>query len=141
MLNQLRGDKDEDGNRPSQDGGVNCAVETSLIKLCDRVDKILEADTRWDLQAHGQLEKKLNEVYSKHLELLETQKEAFEEMTAPHKDVKPTFVLLKDGRWAAMIGDTTDPTKCLVGVGDSAAEALEDFRVKFYKRKNEKTDL
>jgi len=126
-------------------GEARAAAETTLIKVCDRLDTILDEKERWGIAYQLSLEKMFIESAKRSrilaerqlkMFLMETQKaeaqrDAALEVKSPHFRYKPTLFALKDGGWAAFLGDENDLDHGITGVGASPAEALKAFDMVF----------
>lgn len=128
----------QDNPGGSLDGGSRMAAENTLVNICSRLDSILADSERWGIKTLEALEKKCDEVYTAHLDLMAQQKIAVQAMQAPHKSHTPTLLRLDDGRWTAILGDIRSPS-VIVGVGQSPAEAIADFDEIFKGRKSSVT--
>lgn len=113
------------------DGGVKSSVETTLIKLCNRLDSMLDDESRWGLAIHNSAEAALCGVYEQHAKMLTEQTKAYAEISSPHHRYKPQLVKMSDGSWLAFAGNPHDIDNALCGVGDSPAMALEAFDALF----------
>lgn len=137
MLQALLNPEREHENIPgvkSMAGEAHVAAENTFIKVCERLDAILEDKRRWGIAYQLNLEKQYNEQHAASLALVNAQREMAEqqktsaaEVTAPHFRYKPMLVKLEEGGWAAFLGDVNDLDKGILGVGADPAAALKSF--------------
>lgn len=118
------------------DGGAKCAVETTMINLCNRFDTLLKDDSRWSLTTQKGLEKSVRALYDAQTEALRAQTVAYKQSTAPHVRFKPVLVKMKDGSWLAFHGNPADLENALCGAGDCPAAAIEAFDCLFSGQTN-----
>ncbi len=132
------------GSRPLP-GESRHSAETTLIKVCSRLDQIVEDSRRWGIDFQLALEKlylesskrseilaeKQTQLMEAELQRAEAQKTAALEVQSPHFRYKPTLFSLKDGGWAAFLGDPNDLDHGIVGVGANPADALRAFDLVF----------
>ena len=111
-----------------QNSEARIALENTLIKACDRLDKILSDDQRWTIEYQKNLEAEFNKSHAENLKFLEAQRKASEEISTPHFQWRPTLLKSADGKmWVALLGDPQDPSKGIVGIGRTPEEALAEF--------------
>lgn len=134
VASQIHGPRtDDDGSARGGaiDGGAKCAVETTMINLCDRFDAILKEESRWSLDTQRGLEESVKALYDAQTAALRAQEAAFKESHAPHTKYNPKIVKMLDGSWLAFHGNPADLENALCGVGDCPASALEAFDALF----------
>jgi hypothetical protein len=93
---------DEDGPQKTE-GSI--AAESTMIAACERLDKILISDTRWDITD--------------------------EQLPPPHIRLKATLCKFGEG-WLAFYGDINYLDKSLIGYGDTPQLALKCFDSMYY---------
>ena len=125
------------GARPLP-GEARLAAETTLIKVCSRLDDILDNNQRWGIDFQLRLEKIFTESNARQRKWVEeditrsiSQRLAADEVRSPHFRYRPILFELKDGTWAAFLGDQNDLAHGIVGNGASPAEALKEFDLVF----------
>ncbi len=118
-----------EGDGKGMDGGAKMALENTLVKLCERMESILDDQTRWSLVPQKNLEAQLSEVYATHLSVLKEQKTQLALVNAPHSRFSPTIMQMPDGSWAAFLGEPHEPL--IAGVGKSPEQALLSFDAAF----------
>lgn len=106
------------------DGEAALAAQTTFINVCDRLDKIVADESRWSLDAQKTLEASAAEVYEHHKALLREQIIATRTLSSPHNRYRPTLYKLKDGTYAAILGDINDLENAITAVGDSPLAAM-----------------
>jgi hypothetical protein len=138
VANQIHGARiDEDGTPRGgiMDGGAKCAVETTMINLCDRFDKILKDDSHWTMEPLKGLTESVKALYDAQTDALKAQSAALRAQAAvvlsPHNTYKPQLVKMSDGSWLAFHGNPQDLENALCGVGNCPAAALEAFDALF----------
>ena len=115
-------------------GEARLAAENTFIKVCDRLDTILDDKARWGIDYQLKLEQQYNERHSQQIALMEAQQKAAEQqkasaaaVVAPHFRYKPALIPLEDGAWAAFLGNVEDLDSGILGVGPSPGAALKSF--------------
>lgn len=110
------------------DGGAISSAEATIMKVCDKLDEIMDEKARWSLDTQLTLEKALTEAYTENANMLREQAAAYQEARSPHAQWKPKlFKLTETGQWVAIVGDLQDLDNSLVGLGDNPQQALEAF--------------
>lgn len=116
---------DEDAQLKPQTSEACVAAETTISKICARLDSIVDDADRWSLGSQRKLEDSLAKVYTTHLEVMEAQKQAMATANAPHRHAGIKLVQVS-GIWVACLGNP-NTKDCIVGIGDCPAEACADF--------------
>jgi hypothetical protein len=116
------------------DEGTVAVVEGTLINACDRLNKILNDDSRWGIEGQCRLENHLANFYHEHTKTLKLQQQQIYELAKPHTRHNPQLGRLNDGTWIAFLGDIDDINNAIVGVGGCPAQALEAFDEMFNGR-------
>jgi hypothetical protein len=119
-------DAESDYHGGKQDGGVKCAVETTVINLCSRLDEALTEPGRWDLHAQNNLESTLIECYKQNTRMLRAQADGYEEIVSPHHRLKPMLVKMGND-WIAFCGDINNIDNAIVGIGTYPEQAIKAF--------------
>jgi hypothetical protein len=109
------------------DGGVKCAIESTLINLCSRLDFVIAEPGRFDMADQHNLENYLAEAYKQNARMLSAQADAYAEITTPHYRLKPSLIKMAEGSWLAICGDLQNLDNALVGMGDCPQKAIEAF--------------
>jgi len=113
--------------RPDFPKEAEIAAENTFIKVLETFDSILEDRSRWNLDTQRHLAKRFEDAHTLNLKYLDEQAKFAEELNTPHFRFKPSLMRLKDGRFLAIIGNVDDLDNALIGVGETAAEALSQF--------------
>lgn len=108
------------------DGGAPAAATATVIQVCDRLEKILADDSRWNLSDSDALynsiletQKAMREQHAKHVQYLQ-------EVQRPSKSYLPRLCIIQ-GEYIAYAGDTAFPSGLVLGKGGTPEEALRDF--------------
>jgi hypothetical protein len=117
----------EDGTSKELDGGVKCAVETTMINVCSRLDALLADDSRWSLDERDALGETLTKSYEASTEMFSHQAAIAKEANTPHAKMSPYIVRLAPGMWLAIKGDLDNIDASICGIGSSPAAALDCF--------------
>lgn len=137
LINPWRGFVDSDGSDNPKQSEARIALENTLIKACDRLDKILDDDQRWTIDYQKGLEDEFKKSHAENLKFLEAQRKASEEITTPHFQWRPTIMKSEDGNlFVALLGDPEKPTEGITGIGRTPEEALEEFDKNFRGKQN-----
>lgn len=113
------------------DGGVRMAAESTLVKVCAKLEEVIDEKPRWTAATYNDLESHLANIYKENARMLGAQAAAYEEVISPHYRLKPSLVKMTDGTWIAFCGDPTNLDNALVGAGVSPQNALEAFDALF----------
>lgn len=125
-------DNDEDdGYKHVITGESRIAAETTFVNACERLDKILQDESRWSMAHQDRIEKDRQDMVKAQMTLQHHQAALAAEMTSPHFRYRPTVARATDGDWIAFIGDPNDLRNAIVGVGQKPQEAIDDFDKKF----------
>src|SRR6266566_9046993 len=81
----------EDSKYTPQNSEARIALENTLIKACDRLDKILIDDRRWSIEYQMNLEDEFKKSHELNKSFLESQCKVSEEISSPHFQHKPTL--------------------------------------------------
>lgn len=119
------------GARKKIDGEAAMAAQVTFIKVCDRLDKIVEENDRWNFDTQRTLETDLANLYQHHTALIKEQIIATKMINLPHNRFRPTLYALKDGNYAAILGSLDDLDNAIAAVGDSPAAALHAWDMLF----------
>jgi len=103
------------------------AAENTFVKVLEVFDGMLSDASRWTLDTQKQLAARFDEAHALNLKYLDSQAEFARTMNLPHFRFKPALRRLNDGRILAMLGSVDDLDNAIVGIGQSAAEALQRF--------------
>lgn len=108
------------------DGGVKCAVEATLIGVCDRIDKLMADDSRWSMDFQNTLEAQLSMLYKTHQDYMTESRDAVRKAGAPQARLSPRLLRLESGTWIAFIGDPQGENSA-IGMGNCVQDALDNF--------------
>jgi len=111
---------------PAVDGGVVMAASQTFARACDRLDRIIGDESRWQMGGQDTLEKEMRALVQKNIDFLEMQTEASRSVTRPSFKYRPGMLRVAEG-WVAILGDIHNLDQCIVGVGASPEAALENF--------------
>lgn len=118
------------------DGGVALSASLTFINVCNRIDAILEDQSRWDTSAHDKLYDSIAEVQKAQVDYLTAQAESAKLLQRPSIQFKPTIA--NDGtQFIAFYGDIEKRGYAIIGIGGTPAEALLDFDQRFLKTPQE----
>jgi len=117
----------EPQHRKEMDGGCKASAETLFIKVCSKLEDILDDADRWNFDIQNSLEGKLEQMYDQNLLFLAEQTKAAKNVNTPHFCYKPFLQRLPDGQWIAFIGDLEHVEDSIVGIGLTPKDALEAF--------------
>lgn len=115
------------------DGEGRVALETSLIKACERLDEIVSDKSRWGIDRLLEIERKLDETLAAQNDFFKSQKAAADDTRRPHRFLSPDLRLTPHG-WCAWYGDVSDDASLITGIGDSPAEAMAAFDEAYYRK-------
>jgi hypothetical protein len=130
LINPWRGfSGGEDDPKNSE---ARIALENTLIKACDRLDKILADDRRWSIEYQMALEAEFKKSHAMNFAFLESQQKAADEVASPHFQHRPKLAKSQDEQiWIAVLGDEKDLNNAVVGMGRTPEEALQEFDKNF----------
>ena len=126
-----------DGEDAPKNPEARIALENTLIKACDRLDKILSDDRRWSIDYQMGLEDEFKKSHANNVAFLEAQRTAAEEVASPHFQHRPKLAKSQDGQlWIAILGDENDLDNAITGIGRTPEEALQEFDKNFQGKEN-----
>lgn len=123
--------RQQDGPVPMTEGQI--ALENTLRAACERMEKLLNDDSRWDDTFQRRVEKEYDELHKLQMEMIDGQRAAAAEVTSPHFRYRPELQRLRNGQWMAILGDPAQLEFAIYGIGDSAQQAMEEFDHVFRK--------
>lgn len=100
------------------------SASTLFIKTCDRIEKIVEKDSRWDQNQFDALSESLQTLYESNTEAMNEQKQSVQMMRLPHVLLKPELKQDERGLWVATYGQLT-------GIGTTPIEAMNNFDLSY----------
>ena len=114
----------ERGEVSKMDGGIKCAVESTLMAIAGRIEKLAADDRCWGVDGRVTIEQaSLDVLQAKHAQTILAM--------APHSCFQPNFRKLDSGHWVVYLGNLDVPSERVTGVGESIAEALAAFDLEF----------
>jgi hypothetical protein len=131
ILEPAREPENVPSSRKKIDGEAAMAAQVTFIKVCDRLDKLVEENDRWTFDVQRTLETDLSNLYQHHTTLIKEQIIATKAINLPHNRFRPTLYALKDGNYAAVLGSIDDLDNAIAAVGDSPAAALHAWDMLF----------
>lgn len=114
-------------DRKALDGGCKSSAESVFIKVCSKLEDLLDDSDRWNFNIQNSLEGKLEQMYDQNLLFLAEQTKSAREVNTPHFCYKPILMRLDNGQWIAYIGDLDHAEESIVGIGITPKDALEAF--------------
>lgn len=129
----------EDGSAGKLDGGTQSAAQAALIKVFDRIEKLVEADNRWSVDSVNGLIKEMTLVQQKQQVFLDEQSKSTSEVRRPSFQLRPNL-FLHETLYYAVWGEFGGPSS-VVGSGTTPQEAMLDFDAAFFRRAEEQTRL
>src|SRR6266540_4259033 len=122
------------------DGGAACSASVTFINVCNRLDDLLEDETRWNISSHDDLYAHIAQVQAAQVHFLHEQAEAVRSTRRPSFQLRPT--LANDGeKFLAFFGDLNRPGHAVIGIGRTPNEALKDFDLAFDRAAGEQVIL
>jgi hypothetical protein len=112
-------------------GEAAVAAETTFIKACEAIDRILDDTKRWDSSFQDRMEKIIDDTTARNARLVEAQIAGIESVKAPHRVWPVSMHRLNSGYWAVCIGNDIEKSEGLIGVGTTAQEAVDAFDALF----------
>jgi hypothetical protein len=114
------------------DGGCKASAEALFMKVCDKLDGLLNDAERWDFSLQNTLEAKLEAMYDQNLKFLEEQTKSAREVNTPHFYYKPILARFhtpdnSEAGWIAYIGHHPEDDDAMVGIGPTPRDAIESF--------------
>lgn len=119
------------------DGGVECAVVATFVKACNRLDAMLDDQSRWKLEDHDKLYEALIKTHESQQGFLKAQTDAADIVQRPSYQLRPVLAIDADNFYLAVWGDMTKAGCALIGRGRTPAEALADFDAAFHRMPDE----
>lgn len=126
-------DDDSVSQKKRNAGGVEEALEASIIQLSNRIDTIVSDNQRWNLDFQQKLQAHSDEAHNVSMDFYRAQARAAEELTTPHFRYRPSFKRMEDGMWIAYLGslESSNVHDLIIGLGKSPHEAVLAFDSQF----------
>lgn len=115
------------------DGEGRLALETSLIKACERLDSVLADNARWGIDKLLDIETKLDDTLRNQNAFFDAQRKAADETRRPSHILKPDLMKTPHG-WCAFYGDLSNDASLITGIGESPAEAMASFDFAYFRK-------
>lgn len=119
----------EPGSVPTSDkldGGVESAAAATFLRVCVRLDSLVDDGSRWTLKSHNTLVAELIKTQKAQQKFIEVQQQSSEMLQLPHYLLRPTLAV-SGGRYVAWWGNINIAGEAVVGQGDTPNDALADF--------------
>ena len=113
-------------------GELRTAAENVCVAALDRLQEMMSDKGRWDGSFQKEIESAFRVAHEKQMEVLETQQQAALEVLSPHFKYKPALAKMKDGIWMAYLGNLDDLDNAICGLGETPANAVDEFDKAFY---------
>jgi hypothetical protein len=123
------------------EGEAAVAVTTTLIKTCARLDRILDEDSRWSIDAESKVLATLQKNYEQQYEFLKAQTEGAQVVSKPSYFMKPQIACLGDGSFIAYTGDISVHGCGLIGRGATPKAAFDDYDAAFKREAKEQISI
>lgn len=117
---------------PDMDKEAAVAAANTFIHACECLDTMLKDANRWNLTAHDELYRSMNEVNEAQKKFLESQRAASEIVTRPSFNLRPKL-LMTTNEFIAYWGDPLTTGMAIIGHGATPEEALKSFDEAFKK--------
>jgi hypothetical protein len=124
---------------PALDGGTVAAAATTFIKVCAKIDELLEDKSRWNLETQDAFYDAVIQTQEQQQKFLKTQTAAAASVMRPSYQFRPTL-FLTDGGYIAVHGDLTS-SGVVIGSGPTPEAALLDFDAAWQRRPDEQKVL
>lgn len=121
-LARVQDDK-EAWKNTENDGGARMALTTSLIKTCDRLDRLVDDDQHWSLERALKIEQLQDDMVNLNKQAGAEHIKTQQTIRLPRVSMQPSITFV-NGKYVAHVGQLKDRT---FGVGDTPAEALQAF--------------
>lgn len=121
--------RDDDESKPLY-SEASIAAQTTFIKICARLDSIVDDSSRWNFETQETLEANLDALYKQNIAYLKEKTEHIKNLNLPHRRTGAKMGRLDDGSFVCFLGDSPDEAP-LVGVGNTPAEAQRCFDMLF----------
>jgi len=129
----------EQGSVSAIDGGAKMAAETTFVKVCQRIEEIIEDKWRWKTVERDALIVASLDMVRQNTEFLKIQAESAASVLRPSWRLNPALAKLAGGLgWAVVLGDIADPDNAIIGVGETPEDAYRAFDDLFAGKTNEK---
>lgn len=129
----------EPGSVPTSDkldGGVESAAAATFLKVCVRLDSLVDDGSRWTLKGHNTLVHELIRTQKAQRKFIEVQQQSSENLQAPHFLLRPTLAIAGD-KFLAYWGSIEEVGRAIIGQGRTPEEALFDFDLAFQRTPEE----
>lgn len=122
----------ESHNRPELDENVRLACESTMIRCCSALETVIErlASTK----VEDAFEQAVLSALSAEKDAHRAHAAALKAATRPSIHHPPALTHLDSGQWVAILGDPADVNSCVIGLGDTPAEAMISFDQAFHAK-------
>jgi len=124
------GYEDEESKGGVKDGGAKCALDTTLIQACNRLDAMLGESSNWDNKAQDEMMRAITRTHELQHTFLSAQADAARSIQKPSFQLKPTLVST-GAEFLAIYGDPGVKGGAIIGSGATPEAALADFDAAF----------
>jgi hypothetical protein len=126
------GDGYEDGESKGgiKDGGAKCALDTTIIQACNRLDTMLGESSNWDNKVQEDMMRAVTKTHELQHAFIAAQADAARSIQKPSFQLKPTLVST-GAEFLAIYGDPGVKGGAIIGSGATPESALADFDAAF----------
>lgn len=118
------------------EGGIVASAATTFIKACDRLDTMLDDQSRWKLKENDELYAAMTAHYVGMSKVNEEQLKTFAQVQRPSHRLKPSVTTI-NGEFISFWGSPKLPGGLVLGRGPTPEEALKDFDIAFSRKVDE----
>jgi hypothetical protein len=111
---------------PDMDGGTKMALESTLIRTMNALDRIVDDVERFSIKVHEDTQKQAIKVMEAHEAFFRAQERAAAHITRPCVQFPVTIAAVRDGTWACFLGEL-ETQHAIVGQGATPELAREAF--------------
>lgn len=122
------------------DGGAKSALESTIIRACNRLDALLEEKKNWGAPEQNRVIKQICKTHRAQQIFLKAQTASANEVRRPSFQLRPNLIRVETG-FAAIHGDPSKPNEYILGVGETPEAALLDFDEAFKRKPSQQSTL
>lgn len=114
------------------DGGVVASASVTFANACERLDKIMADESRWDLKKTSEVQDAILKSQRTFVQKATEELEAARASQLPHRVFRPDFTRHGD-QFIAYYGNLNDPDSLVIGSGPTPLDAVREFDAAFHK--------
>ena len=112
---------------PELDGGVMIAGQAAMVSTLQRLERIINDDSRWDTSQISGRDQSVNELIESQKAMVKSQHSVQIRANRPSSILKPKIGINAQGIWMAMHETPGVQLEPIVGLGTTPEQAMDNF--------------